>query len=278
MESCRRRTPAARPHRPLPPLLLFLGVALLLLGGGLATPRAVAQSTDPSVVGEWRTLSEPWPFRAIHMQMLPTGKVMFWTRYPEGYQPRLWDPATDMLGPSLPSAGWQEFCASQSLLADGTLLIAGGHVNGDGDGAPYASVYDPFTNAWTRQPDMNAGRWYPTSVTLGNGEVVVVAGSYNTSYANNTLPQVWSQGIWRDLTGATRTLPLYPDLHLAPNGKVFMAGPNRGACTWTRTAPARGRASPTFSSPTGTTAARSCTTTARSSSSAAATLRPTPPR
>ncbi len=210
-------------------LLTAIFLLMLTFPGGPITAQARAQEDDPAVVGKWSAVQK-WPFRAIHMILLPSGKVMFWTRYPEGVRPRLWDPITSSLLGELPSPGWQEFCASQVLLPDGQLLLTGGHVNGDGDGAPYASLYNYVTNTWTRQPNMNLGRWYPSSVLLGNGEVVVLAGSYNTGYYNNELPQVWSNGVWRDLTNAVRGLPLYPDLHLAPNGKVFLSGPDQ--TTW----------------------------------------------
>jgi len=54
-----------------------------------------------------------------------------------------------------------------------------------------ASTYNPVTNTWTRLPDMNAGRWYPTTTTLANGDVLVVAGMVDTTVGTNLLPQVW---------------------------------------------------------------------------------------
>ena len=34
-------------------------------------------------------------------------------------------------------------------------------------------------------------------------------------------------GTWTDLTTAQRDLPYYPRMFLAPNGKLFFAGPSR---------------------------------------------------
>ncbi len=44
----------------------------------------------------------------------------------------------------------------------------------------------------------------------------------------DALPQVWqvSSGTWRDLTTAQFDLPLYPEMFLAPNGTLFLAGPS----------------------------------------------------
>ena len=107
-----------------------------------------------------------------------------------------------------------------------------------------ASIYDPQTNTWARQPDMNAGRWYPTTTTLANGSVLVVSGDIDTTVGVNRLPQVWTNGAWRNLTTAQISLPLYPFMFLAPDGRVFNAGPQQtsrylntsGTGTWTNSA------------------------------------------
>jgi hypothetical protein len=140
---------------------------------------------------------------------------------------RIWDPATGQIEAGIPAApGYNIFCVGHSFLADGRLFVAGGHVQ-NGWGLPNASIYDPVADAWTRVPDMNAGRWYPTSTTLPNGDVLVSSGSMDTEYTNNTLPQVYqvATNTWRNLTTAQLTLPLYPYMFVAPNGRVFSAGP-----------------------------------------------------
>ena len=74
---------------------------------------------------------------------------------------------------------------------------------------------------------MNAGRWYPTTTTLADGSVLVVSGDIDTTVGVNRLPQVWTNGAWRDLTTAQISLPLYPFMFLAPDGRVFNAGPQK---------------------------------------------------
>ena len=75
---------------------------------------------------------------------------------------------------------------------------------------------------------MNAGRWYPTATTLGNGDILVVSGKIDDSVGENRLPEVFQVGsnTWRDLTNAQITLDNYPRMHLAPNGRVFNSGPS----------------------------------------------------
>jgi hypothetical protein len=60
-------------------------------------------------------------------------------------------------------------------------------------------------------------------VTLSNGEVLTVSGSGS---GTPDIPEVFETNeTWRQLTGAEHSLALYPFLHVAPNGKVFMSGP-----------------------------------------------------
>jgi len=198
-------------------LILFLTLALAAAGN---VRQAAAQGPDPSVVGQWSAVM-PWPIVAVHAHVLPTGKVMFW---PYVDDPRLWDPITNTIT-ALPLAGYNTFCSGHALMADGKLIIFGGHVE-NGWGLPNASLYDPFTNTRTQLPNMNNGRWYPTGLTLPDGEVLVITGTQDLNFTYNTLPQVWTGKGWRDLTGATSTLSLYPHMHVAPNGQAFLAGPD----------------------------------------------------
>ncbi len=108
------------------------------------------------------------------------------------------------------------------------MFMAGGHIAND-VGLSYVATYDGVANSWSRQPDMNAGRWYPTVTTLANGDMLVVSGMVDTGIGMNLLPQVWqtASGTWRDLTSAQLLLPYYPYMFLAPNGQVFNAGPGQ---------------------------------------------------
>jgi galactose oxidase len=194
----------------------------LVLGLGAA---ARAQSTDPSVVGQWSPLKS-WPLPATHAHLLPTGKVLFFSEFELGDDaPYLWDPVTDQLQ-QLPPPGYNIFCTGHSFLADGRLLLAGGHIESD-RGLRDAIIFDPFSLRWTRLPDMARGRWYPTNTTLPNGEVLVVAGA-DENKVFNPIPEIWSpeQGAWRRLTGASLSVDYYPFMFVVPDGRVFMAGPS----------------------------------------------------
>lgn len=209
-----------------------------------------------SDVGQWSDVMA-FPAVAVHTHLLPCGKVLFTSRRERGEDldgvsstthkvagsiPHIWDPATgkfdDPVAPKPP--GYNTFCGGHALMQDGRLFVAGGHIR-DTDGLPNASIYDPVANDWTRLPDMNSGRWYPSVLSLANGEVLVASGSFVTfkptiatmGFPVNDMPQVWGTGGWRTLTGATpfpktspapSMFPLYPFLHVAPYGRVFMSG------------------------------------------------------
>jgi Domain of unknown function (DUF1929)/Glyoxal oxidase N-terminus/Galactose oxidase, central domain len=212
--------------------LLAAGLPLLLSCRPAAPPaeiEAVAEETQAAELGRWSTVSN-WPVVTIHALLLSNGKVMAWERRDNVLTTatRVWDPATDRFTRH-PNPFVSLFCSGHTVLPDGRLMTAGGHVYRDGNGAKTLSFFDPRTNGWTRGPDMNAGRWYPTVTMLPNGETLVIGGSSSGGQeaAQNRLPQVLQRtGTWRDLTQAQQTLDLYPWMLVAPNGKVFMAGPS----------------------------------------------------
>jgi hypothetical protein len=178
-------------------------------------PSANAQ---PAILGNWSTV-QTWPTVSVHTHLLATGNILFWDYNGSSY---LWDPTTGTLTqPSQP--GRNTFCAGNSTMANGALFVPGGHI-ANNVGLASASYYDPVADSWTAVPDMNAGRWYPSSTTLANGDVLVTSGDTDVT-VRNTLPQVYQAvtNSWRDLTGAALALTLYPRAFLAPKGQVFFA-------------------------------------------------------
>lgn len=202
-----------------------------VLGGPVRADVDIIDDETARALGHWSPVL-CWPLVPIHLHLLPTGKVLFWGTNELG-QVRIWDPETEELEqPAGP--GHDIFCSGHSFLADGRLLVTGGNIEvGPGEsnsGLPNASAYDPFTDSWEGYPDMNDGRWYPTNVTLPDGNVVVESGLTTDSGEMNTLPQVLDveERTWRDLVVAQTERPpmadIYPRLFLSPDGRVFKAG------------------------------------------------------
>jgi hypothetical protein len=197
-------------------VLVVSTLYVLLLVQGVTAPPVSAQSADQ--VGRWAAVQN-WPIVAVHANLLPTGRVLFWA-YNDGM--RVWDPVTGAITTMAPIT-YNAFCAAHSYLADGRLFVSGGHIRNN-VGLNDASSYNALTNRWTRHADMMAGRWYPSTTTLANGDVLVASGDANVG-DNAETPQVWqaSTGTWRTLTNAALAMTLYPRTFLAPNGKVFFA-------------------------------------------------------
>jgi galactose oxidase len=212
-------------------------------GRGTTVPE---QAGDLKKVGRWDPVFS-LPNVAIHTNLLPNGKVLFWGRRDtpknsldvHACTPLIWDPITGRTTTTpRPRNGDGRtinlFCSGHSFLPDGRLLVAGGHLL-DGLGLEEATIYDYRNNSWTPLPVMNTGRWYPTALTLEDGTVLVLAGDVVLD-----VPQIWDGAAWRSLDKKFG-LPLYPRVHVAPNGQVFMSGTNKltqmldtnGAGRWT---------------------------------------------
>jgi hypothetical protein len=218
---------------------------LVLIAAHVGPLTAQSATAAPALQGKW-TKPFPWAGVAIHMHVLPDGQVLSWAREDstmpgrKRYAPAaVWDPASGTFT-DVSYRAMNVFCSGHSFLPDGRLLVVGGHIHG-GLGPSDSNVFDWRTRAWTPGAPMNAGRWYPTSTTLGDGETLVLSGSNDDGV--DLLPQVRrGDGTWRDLstalldflpasTAAPITpdaidhVPLYPRLHVAPDGRVLYAAP-----------------------------------------------------
>jgi hypothetical protein len=182
-------------------------------GTSSVTVTALSQS---AVAGEWSSVM-PSPIVQLHLHLLANGRVLSWGH---GGSPQVWDPATGSFT-AAPSPSLL-FCTGHTFLPDGRLLVAGGHIS-NGHGLPNTNIFDPATGSWQAAAPMAAGRWYPTTTTLPNGEVLVLSGQ-DESGALNAIPEIWNGSAWRQLTTASLSLPNYPRTFVAPDGRVFYAG------------------------------------------------------
>lgn len=234
-------------------------------GDGSATTasEATAQATpftfaieDAAIKGQWGPLIL-LPNVAIHTHVLPNGRVLMWGRRDQPEDPLdvqmctpfVWNPKHGAVTMTLPperadGSRVNLFCSGHAFLPHGRLLVVGGHLK-DGDGISYAGLYDAATNTWTPTAPMTTPsgeevrRWYPTATTLPNGTVLVASGSYvdpaqppDKQTIVVDLLQLWDNGVWKTIPKADGTplnflgMPLYPRLHVAADGRVFMSGPN----------------------------------------------------
>ncbi len=141
------------------------------------------------------------------------------------------------------------FCTDLVFLADGSVLITGGTdyyaepaIGDTGygftelEGMRSARIFNPRTERFRQSGKMAFGRWYPSLLTLGSGKVFVASGVtklIKTVYRDRPVTEsgtnVHQTETYNPATGkwhlnggaAARSLPLYPRLHLLPNGDVF---------------------------------------------------------
>ena len=189
-------------------------------------------ATSSALLGEWAPLQN-WPLVDVHSVLLRTGDVLMWDAWETGGTPsaRLWHPATDTFT-SVPNLWSQIFCAGMVNMADGRVLVVGGH-NGGEVGIKDTNIFDPVTGAWTRGPDMASARWYPGATELADGRVVAFSGNATPTAFSNT-PEIYNPATnaWSALTGISTSdvqEDEYPLNFLLPNGKLFVLAPSTGA-------------------------------------------------
>ncbi len=183
------------------------------------TPQASAAVIAGATNAQTGSWSAPfaWPIVAVHMHLLRTGKVLSWG---EGGTPQVWDPATKAFT-AYPSP-IPLFCTGHAFATDGRLVVFGGHMSKE-HGFPHITLFNA-SGGWSSSTPMQRGRWYPTATTMSKGEIVAISGK-DQSGVIVPVPEVWTNGAVRRLTGASLTLPYYPIAFLEPRlGRLFYAG------------------------------------------------------
>lgn len=189
------------------------------------TAHVSAPPGPEATFGRWES-SRSTPVIGLHLSVLPGGNALMWGHAGE---PQLWNWAgggfTQVPDQTCTDPTTCElFCTGHTFLADGRLLVAGGHNEalGDNNGLRQASTFDGAS--WQATGSMTYPRWYPTLVALENGNVVALSGNQTPS-RNASIPERWNGSSWAPLTGANLSLPLYPRAFVEPkNGHVFVAG------------------------------------------------------
>jgi len=225
-------------------------------------PHGIEQS--PQVLGKWEMLDAVFNNAATHAALLPTNKIFIFggsSLDPDEFKnPTL--PRAEIL--DMNTDPWQAYtlncdplicdlwCGGHTFLPDGRLLFVGGTSYYPPPPDPFygglkdAYLFDPFTESWERLDDMHVGRWYPSLIRLADDRVLTLSGlEYRLpteSPQTNTLRILFElvakikeritrvhevfdpvTKTWSQIKGE-RVLPLYPRLHLLPDGDVFYSG------------------------------------------------------
>ncbi len=181
-----------------------------------------------ATVGNWDTpITTPNGLIALHLSFVG-GRLLMWGHTDE---PHTWNPVGSGFT-RLPAStctnptNCELFCSGHAFLPNGKLLVAGGHNEslGDGNGLKQTSLFNG-TSWEPTTAQLNYARWYPTLVTLDNGDVVALGGTDNATVGNVVFPERYNGSGWTVLSGASRSLSLYPRAFVEPkNGWIFYAG------------------------------------------------------
>lgn len=200
---------------------------------------------DPAVFGR-----NAVRFRAgivgIHSAVLRTGRVLLFGFSDDDTSvaaARVVDPSNGSVAPTTNAGGHgghgdgdgppHIFCSGHAFLADGRLLVAGGHHLD----IKSIHTFDPSTRAWSLIGQMPEGRWYPSCCPLPGGRVAIVGGPGGVGGTeqpvNNTIqifdpvsnigpesaiPNPFS----RHFPAAQAIIDTYPIVLLLPSGKLMV--------------------------------------------------------
>lgn len=138
------------------------------------------------------------------------------------------------------------FCAGHTLLSDGSVFTAGGHVDADVGIARmyrFSTSNDQFSDQGKMQKKVNNAmvdypRWYPTCLVLPDRRVMTFAGTdvVNGNPVLQATPTLWMNGFPGGTAYQATSLPdlnsfgYYPFLFVDPtDGNVFFT-PNAVPC------------------------------------------------
>ena len=256
--SARVRKTDARPRRRalwLSALVVALAAAACVpISQPPPPPAAPPGPPDPrAATGAWSAPVASGGTVMQHAALLPgTSSVLF---FEDGAGAKVLNTANGAIGGQ--PAGSNMFCAGQTVLADGRVMVLGGDAAGNPEyGSVATNIYNPATNSWAAGAAMHAIRWYPTGTKLPDGRVLSTGGT-NSGVVQQT-PEIYNPGnnTWT-LLGPSANLDIayYPAMFVLPDGRLLEAGSfgiggqpvkvlNLGTQTW---ATVDGRAIPTGS-------------------------------
>ncbi|MCJ1477024.1 hypothetical protein MMC13_005695 [Lambiella insularis] len=231
---------------------------------------AASSYTSPSTaLGFWGATIDFPLVPAASAMLFHTGNVLVWSSFaPSTFSggnggitlTATYDPVTEIVSQrNVSNVGHDMFCPGLSIDANGSPVVTGGN------DADKTSLYDPGPDVWVSGPNMQIPRGYQAQVTLSDGRIFTIGGSWNGGEGGKN-GEIFSEitNLWTLLPGCPVAPMLTNDsqgvyrqdnhgwLFGWKNGSVFQAGPSR-AMNWYGTAgngsqaPAGPRASDTDS-------------------------------
>lgn len=184
-----------------------------------------------AVVGSWGDVIDT-TIIGIHQVVMADGRVLYWggdgngNAFSNTQKYGIFDPATGEHEILSASHVVRMFCGA-GVIIPGTdkVLISGGNGSGDRGG----QLFDLSDETLTNNVDnfLNDGRFYPTTVTLSTGQVVILGGR------DAATPEIFTLGEgWRNLDGATDADVgaswWYPKAWVSQTGEILYIAINAG--------------------------------------------------
>ena len=200
-------------------------------------------------------MTAPGNAYSVHAILLHTGKVLLFSGVAEsGGHPREsfeWDPTTAVSTAEKADmpASTDLFCCHHVNLEDGRVISVGGAGPVDSGGSYIGDwgitdicIYDPakpLANWWGKIENMSQPRWYPTLVTLPDGQLVtfsgIISGSTHIADVELFSPPYNGPGYTTQIvSGGEKSFPSYPGMLPVRGGKIVHCGPTwdyRGSLT-----------------------------------------------
>ncbi len=213
--------------------LLRKSVALAIAVIALVTQAGAARAANESLYGQWSvpfsmaptpgTQSDMWTNRfndvPVNATVFPSGtqdaKLVYWGSSYAFFQ-LPYSSTTSWLNPgsltpvriskpingSGASSPDEFFCSGQTIMSDGRMMIAGGHIGIVSEPSTSYTGFDRWVHTydtgprlayrfdqvpandtrWTKFNDMGVPRYYPTATTLHDGRVLVTSGNVGQYY------------------------------------------------------------------------------------------------
>lgn len=191
--------------------------------------------------GEWGDLQD-WPLIGLHAVVMDDGRVLTFGTDDTGMQGAqfiydIYDPQTGEHVTLENTTPTDIFCsAAVQIPGTSKILIAGGDARPLGTvnaGVADVNIFDMETGELSPAPegDMAFQRWYPSMISLPNGQMVMLGGK-DINGRGITTPEIYTYGEgWKTLTGAVDPdlgqSITYPRAFLDDSGEIiyFATGP-----------------------------------------------------
>ncbi len=176
---------------------------------------------QPSVVGQWDPVQNT-SLDFSHTVQLKSERVL--TLSHNGAQYMTFHPSNFSGTVQISSVPKFFMCGGHSTMADGKFFLCGGEDPTDDHND--AGYFDPDTETWHLLPSMTQHRWYPQTIILGDGRLLIYGG-YNFSAERNENVEIYDP-VANTFTALPGNIPWqheesYLRIHSMMDGRIFQS-------------------------------------------------------